>query len=73
MAGTVTGGRRAAKKNIKKYGSDFYAKIGAKGGKKGHTGGFAAGEAGRDRARRWGAVGGQISRRKAKEAKDASS
>lgn len=64
MAGTVSGGRRAARKNMKKYGSDFYAKIGAKGGKKGKTGGFAAGKEGRERARKWGAVGGQISRRK---------
>lgn len=64
MAGTVSGGRRAARKNVKKYGSDFYARIGAKGGKKGTTGGFAAGKAGRERARKWGSVGGQLSRRK---------
>ena len=60
MAGTVSGGRRAAKKNMKKYGKDFYAKIGAKGGKKGHTGGFYAN---RELARVAGARGGRISRR----------
>jgi general stress protein YciG len=61
MAGTVNGGRAAAKKNKAKYGADFYAKIGAKGGKRGHTGGFFAN---RDLARKAGAVGGSISRRK---------
>jgi hypothetical protein len=49
---------------MKKYGPDFYARIGAKGGKKGHTGGFAAGKEGLERARKWGAVGGKISRRR---------
>jgi len=33
MSGTSTGGKLAAKKNIEQYGKDFYAKIGAKGGK----------------------------------------
>jgi len=64
MAGTAAGGRLAAEKNKKKYGSDFYSKIGRKGGKAGRTGGFAAGEAGRKRASYWGAVGGSISRRR---------
>jgi hypothetical protein len=63
MAGTKAGGERAAATNKKKYGSDFYAKIGAKGGTNGHTGGFAAGEEGRARARKYGAIGGRISRR----------
>lgn len=63
MAGTTVGGRAAAKKNIQKYGKDFYARIGAKGGRNGKSGGFAAGTAGRERARKWGAVGGKISRR----------
>ena len=61
MAGTTKGGRIAAKKNKEKYGVDFYAKIGAKGGRKGHTGGFYAN---RDLARKAGAKGGQVSRRK---------
>ncbi|MBP9853078.1 MAG: uncharacterized protein QG629_638 [Patescibacteria group bacterium] len=63
MAGTKAGGSKAAATNKQKYGSDFYAKIGAKGGKLGKTGGFAAGEAGRERARVYGAIGGRISRR----------
>lgn len=63
MAGTKAGGQAAAATNKKKYGSDFYAKIGAKGGKLGHTGGFAAGDEGRERARKYGAIGGRISRR----------
>ena len=42
MAGTKAGGRKAAITNKKKYGHDFYASIGRKGGRNGHTGGFAA-------------------------------
>jgi general stress protein YciG len=60
MAGTKAGGQAAAATNKKKYGADFYAKIGAKGGRLGHTGGFAAN---RDLARQAGAKGGRISRR----------
>jgi hypothetical protein len=71
MAGTSTGGKAAAKKNMRRYGKDFYARIGAMGGKKGTTGGFAAGKAGRERARKWGSVGGKISRRNHEEAESA--
>lgn len=60
MAGTIQGGKAAAATNKAKYGKDFYAKIGAKGGKLGKTGGFAAN---RDLARLAGAKGGRISRR----------
>lgn len=69
MAGTKAGGAKAALTNKKKYGSDFYASIGAKGGKKGVTGGFGSdkpgtdGLTGRERARIAGARGGRISRR----------
>ena len=63
MAGTVEGGKAAAATNKKKYGEDFYAKIGAKGGSKSRTGGFGQGEEGRRRARLYGAIGGKISRR----------
>lgn len=63
MAGTAKGGRLAAEKNKRKYGSDFYSKIGRKGGQRGHTGGFAAGEEGRKRASYYGSIGGSISRR----------
>lgn len=65
MAGTKTGGAAAAKTNKAKYGSDFYARIGAMGGKKGTTGGFAAN---RELARSAGAKGGRISRRTKKSA-----
>jgi len=61
MAGTKEGGKKAAASNKAKYGSDFYAKIGQKGGKLGKTGGFAANPA---LARIAGAKGGRISRRK---------
>ena len=60
MAGTKAGGQKAAQTNKTKHGSDFYAKIGAKGGKLGHTGGFFAN---RELARSAGAKGGRISRR----------
>lgn len=60
MAGTKKGGEAAANTNKKKYGADFYAKIGAMGGKKGRTGGFFAN---RDLAREAGRKGGRISRR----------
>lgn len=60
MAGTKTGGKTAAATNKAKYGADFYARIGAMGGKKGRTGGFYAN---RDLARVAGAKGGRISRR----------
>ena len=63
MAGTVQGGRRAAEKNKQKHGSDFYARIGRMGGRRGRTGGFAAGQEGRKRASYYGAIGGSISRR----------
>lgn len=65
MAGTKAGGQAAAATNKQKYGGDFYAKIGAKGGKKGTTGGFFAN---RDLARIAGAKGGRISRRSKKTA-----
>ncbi|MBC7581702.1 hypothetical protein H7097_02430 [Aeromicrobium sp.] len=60
MAGTKEGGKKAAATNKAKYGAEFYAKIGADGGKKGHTGGFFAN---RELARVAGARGGRISRR----------
>ena len=37
MPGTIEGGRKAAATNKKKYGKEFYANIGRKGGKNGHT------------------------------------
>ena len=63
MAGTKLGGMKAAHTNKLRRGNDWYAKIGAKGGQKGRTGGFAAGAEGKERARVYGAIGGRISRR----------
>jgi general stress protein YciG len=64
MAGTKAGGQAAAATNKNKYGADFYAKIGAKGGKLGRTGGFFAN---RELARQAGQKGGRISRRTSKK------
>ena len=61
MAGTVAGGKAAAKTNKAKYGDDFYSKIGAKGGKLGTTGGFAANK---ELAREAGRKGGLKSKRR---------
>ena len=36
MSGSRDGGRKAAETNKKKYGKDFYANIGRKGGRKSH-------------------------------------
>jgi general stress protein YciG len=60
MAGTKAGGKLAAQKNLARD-PLFYAKIGAKGGRNGHTGGFAANP---ELARIAGAKGGRISRRR---------
>jgi general stress protein YciG len=65
MAGTKVGGQAAAKTNKTKYGPDFYARIGAQGGKKGHTGGFFTNH---ELARIAGARGGRVSRRSKKTA-----
>lgn len=60
MAGNIEGGRKAAATNKEKYGKDFYAEIGRKGGRNGHTGGFAANP---ELARIAGRKGGRISKR----------
>lgn len=65
MAGTKAGGKAAAATNKAKYGADFYARIGARGGKAGRTGGFYAN---RELARIAGQKGGRISRRTKKTA-----
>lgn len=61
MPGTKEGGMKAAATNRARHGKDFYAKIGAKGGQLGTTGGFAAN---RELAREAGRKGGMISRRR---------
>ena len=69
MAGTKNGGKKAAATNMRKYGPNFYARIGARGGRVSSTGGFASEKKGEDgltgpeRARIAGAKGGSISRR----------
>lgn len=69
MPGTLEGGRKAAATNKAKYGADFYARIGFKGGSNGHKGGFAAETVGKDgltgpeRAKLAGRKGGTKSRR----------
>lgn len=60
MAGTYAGAVKARDTNYEKHGKDFYKKIGSKGGKKGHTGGFFAN---RELAKKAGQKGGRISKR----------
>lgn len=60
MAGTKAGGRKACQTNKERHGDDFYQRIGAIGGRNGHTGGFAANP---NLAREAGRKGGLISRR----------
>lgn len=61
MAGTKQGGLKTAKINKQKYGTDFYARIGAKGGaSKDPRKGFGSNP---DLARKVGAIGGRKSRR----------
>lgn len=64
MAGTREGGKLAAQTNKKKYGKDYYKRIGSVGGKLGHTGGFYYSAAnGYDWHIKAGAKGGKISKR----------
>lgn len=70
MVQTKEGGRKTAQTIKEKWGADFYREIGRKGGKNGHTGGFASNVIGRDgltgkeRAIIAGRKGGTISKRK---------
>ena len=70
MVQTREGGRKTAQTIKEKWGSNFYREIGRKGGKNGHTGGFASDVIGRDgltgkeRAIIAGRKGGTISKRK---------
>ena len=61
MAGTKAGGIKARNTNKERHGADYYQRIGAIGGRNGHTGGFAAN---RELARIAGRKGGLISRRR---------
>ena len=68
MTQTREGAAKAAK-TIKQFDPDFYRKIGAKGGRNGHTGGFASyvkgkdGLTGYERAIKVGRICGMKSRR----------
>lgn len=66
MAGTKAGGLKAAATNKARYGNNWYAKIGASGGRNGHTGGFSTMDEETGEyllAKRAGAIGGKISKR----------
>lgn len=60
MAGTKAGGLKAAQTNKLKHGDNFYATIGAKGGRACVTKGFGSNI---EFARKVGAIGGRNSRR----------
>ena len=60
MAGTKIGGAKAARTARERYGDDFYARIGRKGGQNGHTGGFYGNP---EKAREAGRKGGKVSKR----------
>ncbi len=66
MAGTSAGAVKAAATNKQKHGDDFYARIGAKGGKAVGIKGFAANIA---LAKEAGALGGKLSKRGPSEAR----
>lgn len=69
MSGTVKGGKKASITNKLKHGSDFYSRIGRKGGKVSCNGGFAStkigldGLSGLERAKIAGRKGGLLSKR----------
>lgn len=60
MSGNHKGGLKTRDSIYKKHGKDFYKKIGAMGGRNGHTGGFASNP---ELAKIAGAKGGKISKR----------
>lgn len=60
MSGNKAGGKKAAITNKQLHGEDFYKRIGQKGGRNGHTGGFASNP---ELAKIAGAKGGKKSRR----------
>lgn len=79
MTGTLTGGKKAARKCIEKFGKDYYKNIGRIGGSNSCRGGFASEKVGKDgltgtqRAKIAGAIGGRNGRRgPAKHPKDLS-
>ena len=69
MSGTKEGAKKASETNLRKYGKDYYARIGAMGGSMSVNGGFASdkvgkdGLTGRERAKIAGRKGGKLSKR----------
>ena len=69
MSGNRAGGLKAAKTNKDRYGDDFFKNIGTLGGKASMGSGFGLMKVGRDgltgpqRAKKWGAVGGALSKK----------
>lgn len=61
MAGTKSGGIKAAETNKKRYGSEYYANIGRKGGKACVPKGFALMDT--EKIKNAGKKGGKISKR----------
>ena len=61
MSGSRAGGLKTAATIKAKYGDNYYAEMGRKGGRNGHTGGFYANP---ELARKAGAKGGRISSRR---------
>lgn len=70
MTQTKIGGTKAAATNKAKYGKDFYKIIGAKGGRNGHTGGFASNVALAAVAGRKGGLRGKVGLKFLREEKD---
>jgi len=68
MPGNKAGGVKASETNRTRHGADFYSRIGAIGGHKSKTGGFASqkvgtdGLTGRERARIAGKKGGSVTK-----------
>lgn len=60
MGGTRAGSLKAKKTNFERQGKDFYKRIGAIGGRNGHTGGFASNP---ELAKQAGRIGGLKSSR----------
>jgi uncharacterized protein len=73
MVNTPEGQKKALETIYAKYGSDYYKRVGALGGKVGRTGGFASKKVGKDgltgpeRAMKVGIHGGRKSKRIKKE------
>lgn len=69
MSGSYEAGKKAAETNKKRYGKDFYRRIGELGGQSSHTGGFYGNS---EKAREAGRKGHQSRKEKANEKMEAS-